>query len=236
MLMFRPFIKYADFSGRARRAEYWQFQLVQILVYLGFIGLLVMSATGGGTHDMGALVTKSLGALGFIALFALACFIPNLAVTVRRLHDTDRSIWWLLLYVPGIFSSAAALQQLANLGHGDMHAAMSSFGTTAIIDLIGKGCQLVMFGLMCIRGNHGENRFGPDPKGGSSQDYARMFDAVEAETRANQEVPDAPHKPVFDFGPSRGVPVVQEAAPAPQRQAPITTNAPAARATFGKRR
>ncbi|CAI8741222.1 DUF805 domain-containing protein [Pseudomonas donghuensis] len=73
--------KYAVFSGRARRKEYWMFFLVNILVamVLGFIDRVA------GT---GAILSN---------LYSLALLIPGIAVGVRRMHDTDRSGWWLLL-------------------------------------------------------------------------------------------------------------------------------------------
>ena len=77
--------KYAVFSGRARRKEYWMFLLVAILIAIGI-----------GVIDA-LLRTKGL----FGNLFAIALLLPSLGVTVRRLHDTDRSGWWILIgFVP----------------------------------------------------------------------------------------------------------------------------------------
>ncbi len=72
--------RYADFSGRARRAEYWWFFLFAVLVAL-----------------VAAVLDGIIGASVFSLLTALGLLVPNLAVSVRRLHDTDRSGWWLLL-------------------------------------------------------------------------------------------------------------------------------------------
>lgn len=73
--------KYADFSGRARRSEYWWFVLGQ------FIVLTVLSVLG-----------RAIDPLMFLYyLAALALIIPSLAVGVRRLHDTGRSGWWILI-------------------------------------------------------------------------------------------------------------------------------------------
>jgi uncharacterized membrane protein YhaH (DUF805 family) len=79
--------KYAVFSGRAQRAEYWYYVLFYILI------ILALSIIDGvaGTFDE----QSGIGILG--ALFVLGTFVPSLAVTVRRLHDTDRSGWWILL-------------------------------------------------------------------------------------------------------------------------------------------
>jgi uncharacterized membrane protein YhaH (DUF805 family) len=79
--------KYAVFSGRSRRMEYWYFVLFNIIVsiVLGVIdGLL---GTSGSYAGAGLLS----------GIYGLAVLIPSLAVTVRRLHDIDRSGWWILI-------------------------------------------------------------------------------------------------------------------------------------------
>jgi uncharacterized membrane protein YhaH (DUF805 family) len=91
-LMFAPLRKYADFNGRARRSEYWLFYLFTLVVsvVLGFIGNMVLGAPDP---------TNPFAGGGFILqmIFSLAVLVPSLAVGARRLHDTDRSGWWLLL-------------------------------------------------------------------------------------------------------------------------------------------
>ena len=79
--------KYATFTGRSRRSEYWFFGLF----YLIFVVALAFVDGLAGTYD------QASGAGLFSSIFALALFIPSLAVAVRRLHDTDRSGWWLLI-------------------------------------------------------------------------------------------------------------------------------------------
>lgn len=79
--------KYAVFSGRAQRAEYWYFILFNLLVLIGLV--LVDSTTGSFSGDMG------MGLLS--GLYYLGVLVPSVAVTVRRLHDTSRSGWWLLI-------------------------------------------------------------------------------------------------------------------------------------------
>ena len=78
--------KYAIFSGRARRKEYWYFALFYILISI------VLMLTD---NVVGTVTEAGVGLLSTI--FGLALLIPSLAVTVRRLHDTDRSAWWLLI-------------------------------------------------------------------------------------------------------------------------------------------
>jgi uncharacterized membrane protein YhaH (DUF805 family) len=78
--------KYVDFSGRARRKEYWFFILFHILIV---IGLSIIESVLGLGGEMG------YGILTLIYL--LAVLVPSLAVTVRRLHDGDRSGFWILI-------------------------------------------------------------------------------------------------------------------------------------------
>ena len=79
--------KYAVFSGRSRRMEYWYFILFAaiISIVLNIIDGLI------GAYDR----TAGVGLLS--SIFSLAILIPSIAVTVRRLHDTDRSGWWVLI-------------------------------------------------------------------------------------------------------------------------------------------
>lgn len=95
--MLLPYRRYAEFTGRSRRKEYWMFALFQFLVSL-VIGALFGQATWMG---MGGMMTGSMmvGGTGSLIqnLFTLVSLIPALAVSVRRLHDQDRSGWLLLL-------------------------------------------------------------------------------------------------------------------------------------------
>jgi len=83
--MFTAYKNYWDFQGRASRSEYWLFFLFNFL--LGMVA---------GIIDV--LVFHQPGLFGPCALFlTFANLIPNLSVTFRRLHDTDRTAWWLLI-------------------------------------------------------------------------------------------------------------------------------------------
>jgi len=82
--------KYAVFNGRASRSEYWWFVLMNIIIsfVIGFVeGLLgIITETGLGPISM---------------VYALAILLPAIGVSIRRLHDTGRTGWWLLLsFVP----------------------------------------------------------------------------------------------------------------------------------------
>ncbi|MGO8756877.1 MAG: DUF805 domain-containing protein [Terracidiphilus sp.] len=88
-----PWKKYAEFTGRARRKEYWIFTLVNTLIYLVLFVFAVVSA--GEEKSMFSPV------MVLFWIFCLAAFIPSLSCGVRRLHDTGKSGWWLLIaFVP----------------------------------------------------------------------------------------------------------------------------------------
>lgn len=97
--------KYADFEGRADRPEYWWWAL---FVLAGWVILYVL---------MGRILGEDSGA-GAVSggLFCLAAFSPGLAVGARRLHDTDRSGWWMLLLLVPIAGWLALLYFCAQPG------------------------------------------------------------------------------------------------------------------------
>jgi uncharacterized membrane protein YhaH (DUF805 family) len=79
--------KYAVFSGRARRREYWYFFLFNIIISI--VLAVIDGVTGSFSPEAG------MGLLS--GIYTLAVLIPGIAVSVRRLHDTERSGWWLLI-------------------------------------------------------------------------------------------------------------------------------------------
>lgn len=139
--MLMPFKRYAEFSGRSRRMEYWSFALLTVIVYL--IGFGIMMAGGfslGALSDPTAAAAQQPGALfyvgaGFVGIYALAAFIPNLALNVRRLHDRNMSGWFLLLLI--VLSAIPVIGLIASIG------------------------WLV---LMLLPGTPGPNKYGDDPK------------------------------------------------------------------------
>ncbi|MCG7535015.1 DUF805 domain-containing protein [Pseudoalteromonas sp. OOF1S-7] len=79
--------KYAVFNGRARRKEYWLFMLCNIIVTI-VLGLVDMTL---------GLYSEESGFGLLSGLYALAVIIPSIALSIRRLHDTGRSGWWILI-------------------------------------------------------------------------------------------------------------------------------------------
>ncbi|MFJ1798815.1 DUF805 domain-containing protein [Streptomyces sp. NPDC098077] len=90
---------YAGFSGRARRKEYWMFALIS------FVISLVLTIIG------------SLIGVDFLSyIYAVAILVPSLAVAVRRLHDTGRSGWWLLIGIVPLVGFIVLIVFLASEG------------------------------------------------------------------------------------------------------------------------
>ena len=81
--------QYADFSGRARRKEYWMFQLFDVIFMI--VAMILDNVLGLG------IAIKGTGYGPLFVLYVLARLIPALAVTVRRLHDVGKSGWMLFI-------------------------------------------------------------------------------------------------------------------------------------------
>ncbi len=85
--------RYAKFDGRAGRAEFWWFVLANIVLY---VALAIVISIGFAISTALGVIIALLAAAAYIALI-----IPSIAVAIRRLHDTDKSGWWLLIsFIP----------------------------------------------------------------------------------------------------------------------------------------
>ena len=174
--MFMPLKRYADFSGRSRRLEFWLWTLFNMIV-VGVLCTVLFIAVFGSIADLAhraqagefanyvapegtqpgyvelngekyavppELVMQAImGSLGIPALLLgiwwLATLIPNRAVAVRRMHDQDKSGWWILI---------------------------------GFVPFIGGIWLLILY---LIGGTPGPNRFGPDPKGAVGVVGAQTF-------------------------------------------------------------
>ncbi len=100
--------KYADFSGRARRSEFWYFFLFNVLVSIvaSILDNLLGTDMGTGTGVIGGLAS-------------LALLLPSIAVGVRRLHDISKSGWWILVGLIPLVGWIILIVWFVQDSHGD---------------------------------------------------------------------------------------------------------------------
>jgi len=138
MLYFEPWKKYATFSGRARRSEFWVFMLINNVIAFILWGI-TMKGAATYAHAVAEAAQQGMPApaysggspmiVGLLILFSLIILLPSLAVSVRRLHDTGRSGWFFFL---------------------------------GFIPIVGGIIMLVLY---CIDSQAGDNQYGSNPKG-----------------------------------------------------------------------
>ena len=188
-LMFLPLARYADFNGRSRRSEYWLWALFMFLlnIAMSIVQFAVIGAIAGSAHDatqagpgaaMGPVLIVNL--IKFIVFLGL--LVPTVAVAVRRMHDINRTGWWIvfpsvvgLIAMVVVFSLNGAdfIQQISKLA-----AAQNSHDPKALIAMFMSMMRLIMwialptfaakvvtFVFRVTEGTQGANRYGPDPKG-----------------------------------------------------------------------
>lgn len=170
--MFLPFKRYADFSGRSRRMEYWMWTLFQVLVAFGVsIVLMMLGGAAVMSGDPAALLAAGGSIMlvyGLYMIYALAVLVPSIAVAVRRLHDTDRSGWWILApLAPYVVVILAGMMAVAS---PDMAAVAGILAMIAMLAVVVLAIVLLVFYFM--EGTRGPNKYGPDPKG---QDAGQVF-------------------------------------------------------------
>lgn len=144
---FKCLKQYVDFSGRARRKEYWMFYLFNVIVSL--VLFFVDGLIGTKIHGVGIISS----------VYSLAVFLPGLAVAVRRLHDIGKSGWnilWISIFtivgaIIGSIVGAILLIYLPVIG------AILSIIFTVIVPII----FLVW---MCKNSQPGDNKWGANPK------------------------------------------------------------------------
>ena len=150
--MLLPFRRYAEFTGRSRRKEYWMFVLFNVIV-IGILAVIVFGVAGAGRAiEMDAAAGDDLsvyrglfgGAGLLIVIYWLAVLIPSIAVGVRRLHDRNMSGWWYLGFI-----------------------------VLGMIPVVGFIASIAFLVVMALPGTEGPNQYGPDPK---SQGNAQVFD------------------------------------------------------------
>lgn len=111
------FSQYVGFAGRARRSEFWYFYLFTIIVSIG--ASVLQRAV---SNSSSGVITGIVG---------LALILPSLAVGVRRLHDTGRSGWWILIGLIPVIGTIVLIVFYVQDSHSDNHYGPSPKGAGA---------------------------------------------------------------------------------------------------------
>jgi uncharacterized membrane protein YhaH (DUF805 family) len=137
-----PLQRYAEVSGRSSRAEFWKWTLS---FYFLMLLLVVLIFAARYVSPTASTVLIVIAVIAFIA-----ALMPNIAIQVRRLHDTNRSGYWLLASVVlnGIDRAA---------GFSQSGVALIVAGSASLI------MSLVLLVVYCLPGTPGENDHGPSP-------------------------------------------------------------------------
>jgi uncharacterized membrane protein YhaH (DUF805 family) len=188
------FSQYATFTGRARRSEYWWFQLFSFLVslpvqifffvmYLAAFAPVFENADSNGQYSEAAIedIDWGLFVIGVVPtiIVGLVFFLPSLAVLVRRLHDTGRSGWWYF------------------------------------ISLV-PGASIVLFVFAVLEGEPHDNQYGPDPKAGErymGPGYGQPHQYAQPGYPPQYGQPPAPSFPAPSFPPPPAGPMAQPPPP-----------------------
>lgn len=176
--MILPLKRYAQFSGRSRRMEYWMWVLFVVIATIvlsvldSILGLGGRTQVGPGAVPGGYSYGAGVSGGWLANIFSLAVLIPGLAVSVRRLHDVNRSGWWLLVPLAPYAVGFAILFTLT-AGGGGVSGLLVLSMLAMVAGLIGAIVLLVWF---CMPGTVGTNDYGPDPLDDSNEDLTRTFE------------------------------------------------------------
>lgn len=154
------FQKFFDFTGRARRSEYWWFALFQVLVSIP-------------CAFMDGLLEAAVGVSFLNTVASIVLFFPSLTVSFRRLHDIGRSGWWIgvatILGCIGIIALIASISLGTGLDWTDDKAVVSAlFGAKSLLVWLPLIASIILgiiiFVFSLLDSERGENKYGPNPK------------------------------------------------------------------------
>ena len=165
-----------NFTGRARRAEYWYFVLFQLLLTVGvqiafgvaisrdpnFMALFLDAASSEAAFDAWLKNSPQAWTWAAYALAANLIFLwlPHLAVTFRRLHDTGRSGWFMLMPFLASLLAGVGMAFLAGLS---ALVGAGAFALIVILAMVPLGASIWFFVVLCLPGTLGNNKWGGDP-------------------------------------------------------------------------
>lgn len=170
--MLMPLKRYAEFSGRSRRMEFWMWQLGKFLVGMA-LGVLFVLLAGGAIMSAGNNPAGMVAAGGavltlwfIVMIFWLVILVPDIAVTVRRLHDTNRSGWWILAPLGPYLLFWVTFGTAASSGVKPDQLMAGPLGIVGLVCLLAAVLlALALLVFYFLDGTPGPNRFGADPKG-----------------------------------------------------------------------
>jgi len=196
-LPFRRFFDFQGRSRRMEYWMYVLFNVIVMIIFLTIFLAFFLSVIfdlareqgnyrsyeryGANSYETGfnadvppGVMLEAIGPIGLVMfvmliLYSLITFIPSLAVTIRRLHDQNRSGWWVMLFW-GPYLATFLLPLLMAGGDPDSLGPVAVLSLLISLAFIGGSITLLVF--MFLEGTRGPNRFGPDPKG---PDYYRTF-------------------------------------------------------------
>ena len=193
-LMFQPLVKYAQFEGRSRRSEFWLWILFRFLLNQ-LMGAVALAFIGPMFADFGLhpdainahpeiffqnYMTMWMRILPFFSVISLALLVPTLTVAVRRLHDINRTGWWVVLPYGVMIVGVIIFLVIGGVSIFNLFAAhpngnvSDAEGIRTLVQVIGSMflcvvlpaliAWIVLLVFFVTEGTRGPNRFGPDPK------------------------------------------------------------------------
>lgn len=150
--------KYATFTGRARRSEFWYFHLFYFIVVLAAYLILWAAADIGSSRGYSWIILYLFDALFFGTVLTLE--IPRWAVTFRRLHDVGKSGWWYGGFVIAAWVGVLFLRALMSLPGSMLFVNI----LTWILFIGDVGYIIYLIILWCRDSDPKENQYGPSPK------------------------------------------------------------------------
>jgi len=135
---------YVDFQGRVRRQEFWYYILAYAVIWIIL-----------------AVVQSVFRSQILTGLYSLGLFLPTLGISVRRLHDTDRTGWWVVLVaVPLVLLGLLTSFAMMTGAYGMM------FLTATLLPILSLAAAALLIYWYAQPGTPGANQYGPDPKSG----------------------------------------------------------------------
>jgi len=165
------------FEGRINRAKIWLFVLIAIVIYVVYFilfafvfgGSILAMVKGGAAGLMAGGATMGVAALFSLLLYLVVLYM-GIAVSVKRLHDRNKSAWWIVVFIviPIVLSWITLANTIAMMSANN-GALPQSNPMMTVLRLVSLGLSLWGFvELYCLRGTTGANQYGPDPLEGKA--------------------------------------------------------------------